>query len=134
MEEMQEVKKSSIQTLSEALNQELDALKAEYPEITSAAVVSSDGFLMAVRPEGSADERVAAMSAFLLNSAQKTADGLAFSGLGYIMVNHPDGYLLVADAGKATITIFTSPRAKLGLLLYDLKESAKRLRQRLESD
>ena len=133
MEEMREVK-SPQESVSEALKRELGALKAEYPEITSAAVVSSDGLLMAVRPEGSTDERLAAMSAFLLSSACKTGEGLGWSGLGYLLVNHPDGYLLVAEAGKATITLTTSPRAKLGLLLYDIKESAKRLKQRLEGD
>ncbi|TET22596.1 MAG: hypothetical protein E3J71_05605 [Candidatus Stahlbacteria bacterium] len=133
MEEMREVK-SPQESVSEALKRELGTLKAEYPEITSAAVVSSDGLLMAVRPEGSTDERLAAMSAFLLSSARKTGEGLGWSGLGYLLVNHPDGYLLVAEAGKATITLTTSPRAKLGLLLYDIKESAKRLKQRLEGD
>ena len=133
MEEMQEVKFPQ-ESVSEALRWELDALKAEYPEITSAAVVSSDGLLMAVRPEGSADERLAAMSAFLLNSARKTGDGMGWSGLDYLLVNHPEGYLLVAEAGKATITLTTSPRAKLGLLLYDIKEASKRVKQKLEGD
>lgn len=132
MDESGEVNKKK--TLSEFLAQELDALRSEYPEITSAAVVSADGFLMAVSPEGSADEKMAAMSAFLLNSAQKTGDGLGWSGLGYLMVSHPDGYLLVADAGKATLTLATSPRAKLGLLLYDLKQSAAKLKEKLDGD
>lgn len=133
MEDIQEVKFPQ-ESVSEVLRRELGTLKAEYPEITSAAVVSSDGLLMAVRPEGSADERLAAMSAFLLNSARKTGDGLSWSGLDYLLVNHPEGYLLVAEAGKATIVLTTSPRAKLGLLLYDIKESAKRLKQTLEGD
>jgi predicted regulator of Ras-like GTPase activity (Roadblock/LC7/MglB family) len=134
MEEKSEVKEASGQTLSEALNSELDVLKSEYPEISSAAIISSDGLLMAVRPAGAADDKVAAMSAFLLNSANRSASSLGWSGLGYVMVNHPDGYLLVADAGKATITLSTSPMVKLGLLLYDLKASAKRLKERLDGD
>ncbi len=132
MEEKKEVNEK--ETLNETLRRELDSLKSEYPEITSAAIISSDGFLMASRPEGGADERFAAMSAFLLNSAHKSGQGLGWSDVGYILVNHTDGYLLVAEAGKAIIALTTSPRSQLGLLLYDLKESAKRIKERLAEE
>ncbi|NLI98176.1 hypothetical protein GX441_05895 [bacterium] len=134
MEEKNEVNKPAKETLNELLRRELDALKSEYPEITSAAIVSSDGFLMASRPEGGSDERFSAMSAFLLNSAHKSGQGLGWSEIGYLLVNHPDGYLIVAEAGKAIIALSASPRSKLGLLLYDIKETARRIRERLTED
>lgn len=130
MEETTEVKEPSGDSWTEVLNRELDALKANYPEISAAAIVSADGFLMAVRPEGSADERLAAMSAFLLNSVRKAGEGLGWSSKPrYVLVHHPEGYLLAAEAGKTIITLTTAPRVKLGLLLYDLQESAKRLKK-----
>lgn len=132
MEEKREVNEK--ETLNEILRRELDSLKSEYPEITSAAIISSDGFLMAARPEGGADEKFAAMSAFLLNSAHKSGQGLAWPDIGYILVNHADGYLVVAEAGKAIVALSTSPRSQLGLLLYDLKESAKKIKERLAEE
>ncbi|MBN2378982.1 roadblock/LC7 domain-containing protein [candidate division WOR-3 bacterium] len=128
MDEIPEVKEPSEDSLTEVLNKELDAFKADYPEISSAAIVSLDGFLMAVRPKGSADERLAAMSAFLLNSVRKAGDGLGWSKPGYILVQHSSGYLMAAEAGKTIIALAAGPKVKLGLLLYDLQESAKRLK------
>ncbi|MBD3285713.1 hypothetical protein GF359_04580 [candidate division WOR-3 bacterium] len=129
MDEKNEVKEPSQDRLIQKLNRELDDLKADYPEIRAAAIVSADGNLMAARPEGAGDERLAAMSAFLLNSVKKAGEGLGWSNPGYILVQHPEGYLLAAQAGKSIITLATAPGVKLGLLLYDIQQSATRLKK-----
>lgn len=122
-----EVNSTDQKSLTEVLSHEIDELKSDYPEISAAAIVSSDGSLMAARPREAGDDRVAAMSAFLLDSTKKAAQSLGWSDIGYFMINHNDGFMIVAPAGKATIVITTSPRAQLGLLLYDLSQSAKRI-------
>ncbi len=131
MEEVTEVKKDRQTALTDDLLAVIDSLKDEYSEITGVAVVSSDGFLIASRPDAN-DEQVSAMSAFLLSSAHKAAEGLGWSELGYLVINHNDGYLVIADAGKATLSLSTSPRARLGLLLYDVRQAAKKIQKRIE--
>lgn len=118
----------------ETLSDELESLKSQYPEILQVAVVSGEGATIAARPQGSADDRLAAMSAFLLGSARKSGEGLGWTDVNYLLASHPDGYLIVAGAGKATLALTASPRAKLGLLLYDIVETARRVKQTLTTD
>lgn len=134
MEEAKEVKQPGQAGLKEMLHRELEKLEEDYNEIKQSAVVSADGSIAAASPEDSGDDRLSAMSAFLLDSAQKSGRSLGWSEVGYFVINHPDGYLIVAPAGKATLALITSPRAKLGLLLFDIKETARRIRKILEGE
>lgn len=134
MEEVKEVKQPGGTGSVELLKRELEKLEEEYTEINQTAIVSADGRIAASSPEGSTNEKLSAMSAFLLESAQKSSRSLGWSDVGYLLTSHQDGYLIVAPAGNAFIVLLASPRAKLGLLLYDVKEAARRIKLTLEGE
>lgn len=104
----------------------LDGLMEHSPDVQAAALVSLDGFTMAAAlPEGMQEDRVGAMSAAILGLGERAATELGRGHLSQVFIEGADGYVLLMAAGdRAVLTALSAPGSKLGLVLYDMRETA----------
>jgi uncharacterized protein len=111
--------------LATALNDLMD----ESQEIQAAALVSLDGFTMAsALPEGMHEDRVGAMSAAILGLGERAAAELGRGQLSQVFIEGDDGYVMLIAAGdRAVLTCLADVEAKLGLVLYDMRDAAERI-------
>ena len=110
----------------ERLVQALDGLMEDSQDVQAAALVSLDGFTMAsALPEGMQEDRVGAMSAAILGLGERAAAELGRGNLSQVFIEGADGYVLLMAAGdRAVLTVLADPTAKLGLVLYDMRETS----------
>ena len=105
----------------------LDALMENNQEILASALVSLDGFTMAsALPETMEDDRVGAMSAAILGLGERAAAELGRGALTQVFIEGENGYVMLIAAGdRAVLTCIAAMEAKLGLVLYDMREAAE---------
>lgn len=113
----------------ERLANALDELMENNQEIAAAALVSLDGFTMAAAlPESMQDDRVGAMSAAILGLGERAAAELGRGALTQVFIEGEGGYVMLIAAGdKAVLTCIADTEAKLGLVLYDMREAAEKI-------
>ena len=112
----------------------LDEFLAASPEVEAAAVVSADGLPMAsALPPQVEEDRLAAMSAALLLLGERAASGLGKGDLAQVLVEGARGYVVLMSAGPSAVLVaVTSPGAKAGLLLFELRRMAERVTALME--
>lgn len=108
------------------LAEALDKLMADSHDVQAAALVSLDGFTMAsALPEGMHEDRVGAMSAAILGLGERASAELGRGGLSQVFIQGDNGYVILTAAGdRAVLTCLADTDAKLGLVLYDMRETA----------
>ena len=114
-------------TREDRLAAALDALMENNREVRAAALVSLDGFTMAsALPESMHDDRVGAMSAAILGLGERAAAELGRGALTQVFIEGDNGYVMLIAAGdRAVLTCIAGIEAKLGLALYDMRETAE---------
>jgi predicted regulator of Ras-like GTPase activity (Roadblock/LC7/MglB family) len=121
---------------STRLDQVLGALLSAAPEIEAAAVVSFDGLPMAsALPRDMDEDRVAAMSAALLSLGDRAAQGLGRGDLSQVYVEGENGtvFLISADE-EAVLVAVANARAKVGMMLFEVRRAAKAVAAALLAD
>ena len=118
-------------TREERLASALDALMENNQEIQAAALVSLDGFTMAsALPDNMEDDRVGAMSAAILGLGERAAAELGRGSLTQVFIEGENGYVMLIAAGdRAVLTCISGIEAKLGLVLYDMRDAAEAIGQ-----
>lgn len=113
-------------TKADRLAEVLDEFLAVSTEAEAAAVVSSDGLPMAsALPPHVEEDRLAAMSAALLTLGERAAEGLGRGQLSQVFIEGKDGYVVLMAAGPhAVLVAITSRRAKVGLVLFEMRKAA----------
>jgi len=116
-------------TREERLVAALDTLMEHSQDVQAAALVSLDGFTMAsALPEGMQEDRVGAMSAAILGLGERAAAELGRGHLSQVFIEGAGGYVLLMAAGdRAVLTVMSSPDSKLGLVLYDMRDTAEQI-------
>jgi predicted regulator of Ras-like GTPase activity (Roadblock/LC7/MglB family) len=111
--------------LAAALNDLMD----ESQDVEAAALVSLDGFTMAsALPEGMHEDRVGAMSAAILGLGERAATELGRGQLSQVFIEGDEGYVMLIAAGdRAVLTCLADIEAKLGLVLYDMRNAADKI-------
>jgi uncharacterized protein len=111
----------------ERLAAALDALMENSQDILASALVSLDGFTMAAAlPDSMQDDRVGAMSAAILGLGERAAAELGRGALTQVFIEGENGYVMLIAAGdKAVLTCIADIEAKLGLVLYDMRDAAE---------
>ncbi len=109
----------------------LNDLMNENVDIQAAALVSLDGFTMAsALPEGMHEDRVGAMSAAILGLGERAAAELGRGSLSQVFIEGDGGYVVLIAAGsRAVLTALADREAKLGLVLYDMRDTAEVITQ-----
>jgi predicted regulator of Ras-like GTPase activity (Roadblock/LC7/MglB family) len=113
-------------TREQRLVRTLNRLMDDNQEIDAAALVSLDGFTMAsALPQGMQEDRVGAMSAAILGLGERAATELGRGHLSQVFIEGESGYVMLIAAGdRAVLTCLAGTQAKLGLVLYDMREAA----------
>lgn len=116
-------------TREERLADALNRLMDDSQEISAAALVSLDGFIMAsALPEGMQEDRVGAMSAAILGLGERAAVELGRGQLSQVFIEGDGGYVMLIAAGdRAVLTALAETDAKLGLVLYDMRAAAQEI-------
>ena len=104
----------------------LDRLMRDSVDVEAAALVSLDGFMIAsALPENMQEDRVGAMSAAILALGERAAVELGRGRLRQVFIEGESGYVLLVAAGsRAVLTVLARKEAKLGLVLYDMRNAA----------
>ena len=104
----------------------LDEFLEVSPEAEAAAVVSADGLPMAsALPPHVEEDRLAAMSAALLMLGERAAGGLGKGELDQIFVEGAHGHVVLMSAGEGAVLVaVTTPEAKVGLILFEMRRAA----------
>lgn len=105
----------------------LSDLNSSSVDITSSAVISTDGLPIAhLLPDNIDPDRVGAMSAALLALGNRTTNELACGELEQVIVKGRAGYTLLIQAGATNVLCLTAKEsAKLGLILLDARRAAR---------
>jgi hypothetical protein len=113
------------QQLASALNDLIN----DDSSIHAAALVSLDGLTMAsALPADMEPDRVGAMSAAILGLGERAAADLGRGHLSQVIVEGASGYVLLLSAGSyAVLTAIADRDAKLGLVLYEMRFTARRV-------
>lgn len=116
-------------TKADRLAEVLDEFLGVSTEAEAAAVVSSDGLPMAsALPPHVEEDRLAAMSAALLTLGERAAEGLGRGQLSQVFIEGKDGYVVLMAAGPhAVLVAITSRRAKVGLVLFEMRKAAEEI-------
>ena len=119
---------------AEQLATVLDEFLSVSLDVEAAAVVSSDGLPMAsALPPDVQEDRLAAMSAALLSLGERAAMGLDKGELAQVYVEGSAGNVVLMAAGRhAVLVAMTAKHAKAGLVLYEMRSSARKVEQVLE--
>ena len=107
----------------------LHSLISGSSDVEAAALVSLDGFTMvSALPADMQEDRVGAMSAAMLSLGERAAAELGRGHLSQVLVEADNGSVLLISAGdQAVLTVLASVEAKIGLVRYDARRTAKRI-------
>ncbi len=113
----------------EGLERVIEDLQTLSEEIATAAVLSEDGELMAsTLPSGVDRERYAAMLAALADLAGKTARENGTDRFAQARIREEAGsVLLVGLEAGGTLAATTDPDARVGVVLYDMRNVRREL-------
>ncbi len=124
--------------LEEALKEFCDRLDG----VQGAVIVSIEGFVVAAYTAGEEDSdeegptsspQVAAMAATLIALGERTLARLAQGEMIRLLVEGNNGGMLVVPANRrASMAAMVSKEAKMGLVLYALQQSTKKISSILE--
>jgi len=114
----------------ERIEQALDRLRQNMPDIRAAIVASPDGLpdglLIAERGAGNAATRLAAMAATALGLGRRIAQTAQAGEFNELVVRGKDGYLAVfAIEGKAVLALTLPEGGNLGLLRIEAENAVK---------
>ncbi|MHA2298282.1 MAG: roadblock/LC7 domain-containing protein [Candidatus Hodarchaeales archaeon] len=102
--------------------------KTGVPDIEGVVVVTQEGLPIASIIDASVDEdRVAAMTAASLSLAERVSSELDRGELNEIMIKGIKGFIIMMNAGEAVLTGITRSKAKLGLVLLEMKRAANKI-------
>jgi uncharacterized protein len=112
-------------TKSERISEVLRSLRQGTPEVIGAAVVSSEGFIVAsVLPNEVDEDLIGGMAASLLGVSERISSDLMRSQMEQTYVRSPKGYIVVNAAGPdAVLVLLVAREAKLGLIFLELKRT-----------
>ena len=118
-------------TKTEKITEILRGLRVSSPDIIGAAIVSLDGFLIAVVAPSEIDEElVGGMAAALLGVGERISTQLMRAPLNQIFVKSEKGYVILNALGEdAVIVLLVSSEAKLGLIFLELRRMVPELQK-----
>jgi predicted regulator of Ras-like GTPase activity (Roadblock/LC7/MglB family) len=123
-------------TRADRLAAALDDFLAVSPDVEGAAIVSPDGFPIAsALPAHVEEDRLAAMSAALLILGERSASELGKGNLAQIFVEGPHGHVVIMAAGDSAVLVaVTSKSAKIGLVIFEMRQTAERIGSIMAAD
>jgi predicted regulator of Ras-like GTPase activity (Roadblock/LC7/MglB family) len=123
------VSASSKASRVDRIQDQLQILSKVSPDILGAAVVSTDGFIVAsLLPARADDELVSGMAAALLGVGERIAAELLSGALEQTYVRGRAGYVILNAVGQdALLIVLTTSSAKLGLVFLEIRRRVQEL-------
>jgi hypothetical protein len=114
---------------TEQISKGLKTLASNTPDVEAAAIVDSDGLLIAsVLPQNVDEDAFAAMSASMLSLGERIATELERGDLELVMTRGAAGFVILVRCGpNAVLAVLTTSAARLGLIFLDVQRAAKEL-------
>ena len=114
---------------SEEMERALRRLQNDSPGVEASALISEDGLMIASALAPDMEEsRVAGMTATLVNLGSRAAVELARGEVQEVIVRGEHGYAVLVRAGRGALLLaLTNENAKLGLVFFDMRETARTL-------
>ena len=99
------------------------------PEVTSAAIVSTEGLPIAFAfPRGIDKRQVAAMTATLLSLSEKVILEIGKGDFDQLYIKGSEGYIVVMQAGPDMVLIVSTTKdVRVGLILLDCRRTCEKL-------
>ena len=99
------------------------------PEVTSAAIVSTEGLPIAFAfPRGIDKRQVAAMTATLLSLSEKVILEIGKGDFDQLYIKGSEGYIVVMQAGPDMVLIVSTTKdVRLGLILLDCRRTCEKI-------
>ena len=115
------------------LKNALRSLRRASPHITGAAVVTSEGFVIASElPDEIAEQKVTIMSMAMLTLGQETTTELGSSDLERVLVESKDSYIVLMNANpSAVLAAVADKEVVLGLLFLAMKKAVAEIKELL---
>ena len=113
------------------LNKILRKLQSDSPGLEASALISEDGLMIAsaLTPELE-ENRVAGMTATLLNLGTRAAIELARGEVKEVIIRGDHGYAVMINAGRGALLLaLANESAKLGLIFFDMNEAIRGLKK-----
>jgi len=94
-------------------------------DITASALVTRDGLVMAsALPKDVDEDAISAMAGMMLGLGTRVGTVLKRGSVEQVIINGRDGFAILTDCGQAVLIALAPSEAKLGILLYEMKETA----------
>ena len=110
----------------------LEDLLNNDPEIEGVSLITSDGLVVAsmFRQGEFNEDELGAMSAALTGIAERVVEDFNRGQLEQTIVRGPNGYTVAHGIGEDwVLLLITSPRAKLGMIQFNLKAISETIRK-----
>ena len=116
-------------TRADQVIQILRGLVASTPDVEGAAIISTDGLILAsALPAGTDEDKVSAIAAALLALGERTSQELQRGTLDQVYVKGSNGYIiLMYSGGEAILQAIAGPSAKLGIVLLEMRRTVQEL-------
>ncbi len=118
---------------SETLERILKTLHVAVDGVRASVIVNIDGLLVAAFPPGNeanphenptSSPQVAAMSATLIELAERTLGRLAQGQLQRLLMEGEEGVMIIFPAGRASLAVMVEKDARLSRVLFAAKKAA----------
>lgn len=130
---------------TDLLEEALKELCSKLEGVQGAVIVSIEGFVVAAYTPGESEmdeeggptssPQVAAMAATLIALGERTLSRLAQGDMLRMLIEGNDGGMVVVPANKrASVAVMVDRDTKMGLVLFALQQSAKKISEILETD
>ena len=113
----------------ENLDNLLENLIDSIPEVNAAALVSTEGEILAsAMPKDVEETTIAVMLAALLSLAESAINLIKRGEFEQVFIRGSDGYLLVVPAGpNGLLSVSTEKDVRLGLIYLDCKRTCEKI-------
>ncbi|MBA7522153.1 hypothetical protein ES705_14270 [subsurface metagenome] len=109
----------------EELEATLKRLLSNNPTITIATISSIEGLpILSILPRGANETIISAMVATLLSLSERAVIEMKIGEFKQLFIKGIEGYLLVFEADSAVLAVFTTYKAKLGLIFLECERAS----------
>jgi predicted regulator of Ras-like GTPase activity (Roadblock/LC7/MglB family) len=126
---------------SESLERALKTLHVAVDGVKASVIVSVEGLLVAAYPPGNEENphenptsspQVAAMSATLIELAERTLGRLAQGELQRLLMEGEEGVMIVYPAGRVAVAVLAEKDARLSHILFATRRAAAQIARILD--
>jgi len=103
------------------------------PDVTGVSIISAEGLVIeSSLPAGIDEERASAAFSALQSIVERVSDQVALGKLNFLILLTDKGGAILYPGKKASLVVLMSPKAKIGLLIIDVKDIVEKLKDILD--